>query len=61
MSMLDPDIPLILFTLSDTDALKKAADEAGFYAVVSKMNAWDLIGAIESAASHGQSVGNPTH
>jgi DNA-binding NarL/FixJ family response regulator len=61
MAILDPNIPLILFTLSDTDELRKAADQAGFYAVVSKMNAWDLISAIESAASHGQNVGNPTH
>src|SRR5271156_6483752 len=53
MSMLDPDVPLILFTLFDTDELKKAADEAGIYATVSKMHAWDLIGVIESAASQG--------
>jgi len=52
MSTLDPDVPLILFTLFDVEQLNTAARAAGFCATVSKLHAWDLVGAIESAVSH---------
>jgi DNA-binding NarL/FixJ family response regulator len=61
MSTLDPDVPLILFTLSDTEELNKAAEEAGVRATVSKMRAWDLIDAIESAAPRYDSSDLSTH
>jgi two-component system chemotaxis response regulator CheY len=51
MSKLDPAVPLILFTLFDAEELNKTALAAGFCATVSKMHAWDLVGAIESAIS----------
>ncbi len=53
MSMLDPDVPLILFTILDEDELNKAARAAGIYATVSKMRTPDLVEAIKSAASQG--------
>jgi two-component system invasion response regulator UvrY len=51
MSMLDPDIPIILFTILDEAELDRAARAAGICATVSKMRTPDLVGAIESAAS----------
>ena len=49
MSHLDPDVPLILFTLGEVDELRGAAREAGIYATVSKHSALDLVDTIESA------------
>jgi DNA-binding NarL/FixJ family response regulator len=49
MSNLDPDVPLILFTLCDVEALRGVAREAGIYATVSKERVLDLVGTIESA------------
>jgi two-component system, NarL family, invasion response regulator UvrY len=51
MSMLDPEVPLILFTILDEAELDRAARAAGIFATVSKMRTPDLVGAIESAAS----------
>jgi DNA-binding NarL/FixJ family response regulator len=58
MSKLDPAVPLILFTLFDTEKIDKAARAAGFCATVSKIHAWDLLGAIESAVSQGSKRGD---
>jgi two-component system invasion response regulator UvrY len=64
MSMLDPDIPLILFTILDEAELDRAARAAGITATVSKMRTPDLLGAIESAASRSgradRSIGETT-
>jgi DNA-binding NarL/FixJ family response regulator len=51
MSKVDPLVPLILFTLSDTNEIYEAAHDAGICALVSKEHAWDLIGTIESATT----------
>ena len=49
MSVLNPRIPLILFTVLELDGLERAAREAGICAIVSKAQAWDLIKSIETA------------
>ena len=48
MSMLNPNVPLILFTVLSADGLQDAAVEAGISSIVSKAQAWDLIGTVES-------------
>jgi DNA-binding NarL/FixJ family response regulator len=60
MSMLDPEIPLILFTILDEDELSRAARAAGIYATVSKMRTPDLVLAIETAASQGGRPDKPS-
>lgn len=50
MSALNPTAPLILFTVLDLDGLAEAARESGICALVSKAQAWDLIGCVEKAA-----------
>jgi DNA-binding NarL/FixJ family response regulator len=59
LSKIDPLVPLILFTISDVTQLYRVASGAGIYAVVSKAQAWDLIGTIESAITHLSSLGLP--
>lgn len=51
MSTLNPGVPLILFTVLEAQGLEEAAREAGICTIVSKAQAWDLIGTIESAIS----------
>jgi DNA-binding NarL/FixJ family response regulator len=51
MSMLDPRVPLILFTVLDLQGLEKPAREAGIWAIVSKAQAWNLIKTIETAVA----------
>jgi DNA-binding NarL/FixJ family response regulator len=48
MSTSNPSIPLILFSVWDTDAFQKEAARAGICAVVRKSEAWTLIEKIES-------------
>jgi two-component system, chemotaxis family, chemotaxis protein CheY len=48
MSTSDPTIPLILFSVWDTDAFEREAAQAGISAVVRKNEAWKLIEKIES-------------
>jgi two-component system, chemotaxis family, chemotaxis protein CheY len=50
MSVLDPNVPLILFTVLNAEGLKEAAQEAGISSIVSKAQAWDLIGTVETTA-----------
>jgi len=50
MSVLNPGVPLILFTVLNADGLQEAAQEAGISSIVSKAQAWDLIGAVENTA-----------
>lgn len=61
MSVLDPRIPLILFTILDLDGLDKVAHDAGICAIVSKAQAWDLIKSIETAVDRIQSQGQQFH
>jgi DNA-binding NarL/FixJ family response regulator len=50
MSVLNPGVPLILFTVLNADWLQEAAQDAGISSIVSKAQAWDLIGAVENTA-----------
>jgi DNA-binding NarL/FixJ family response regulator len=47
MSATDPTVPLILFA-SEIKGIENAAREAGIRAIVSKSEAWNLIGSIET-------------
>ena len=48
MSASDPTVPLILFTILEIEGIESAAREAGIRAIVPKIEAWNLIGSIES-------------
>jgi DNA-binding NarL/FixJ family response regulator len=48
MSLLNPKVPLILFTVLNAEGLQDAAQEAGISSIVSKAQAWDLIGTVEN-------------
>jgi DNA-binding NarL/FixJ family response regulator len=50
MSMLNPSVALILFTVLNAEGLEEAAQDAGISSIVSKAQAWDLIGAVETTA-----------
>jgi DNA-binding NarL/FixJ family response regulator len=52
MSVLNPRVPLVLFTVLDLEGLEKPARDAGICAIVSKAQAWDLVGSIELAVDH---------
>src|ERR1700681_5111793 len=43
MSESDPTVPLILFTILNTEAIEAAAKSAGIYAVVPKTEVWKLL------------------
>ena len=45
----DPTVPLILFTILETEAIESAAKTAGVRAVVSKTQVWKLITSIDTA------------
>ncbi len=49
MSVLNPRVPLVLFTVLELEGLETAARQAGICAIVSKAQAWDLIKSIETA------------
>jgi two-component system chemotaxis response regulator CheY len=49
MSESDPTVPIILFTLLETDGIESAARGAGISAIVSKTEVWKLLTSIESA------------
>ena len=49
MSESDPTVPLILFTLLDTEGIEGAARRAGICAVVPKTEVWRLLISIETA------------
>jgi len=50
MSVLNPNVPLILFTVLNAEGLQEAAQDAGISSIVSKAQAWDLIGTVETTA-----------
>ncbi len=50
MSVLNPGVPLILFTVLNAEGLEEAAQDAGISAIVPKAQAWDLIGTVETTA-----------
>jgi len=45
----DPTVPLILFTLLDTEGIEDAARGAGICAIVPKTEVWKLLTSIENA------------
>ena len=51
MSAADPSVPLILFTILEIEGIRPAAQEAGIHAIVSKGEAWNLVGNIERIAN----------
>jgi len=51
MSALNPEVPLVLFTILDMPGLAEPARMAGISAVVSKAQAWDLLSTIESVVA----------
>jgi CheY-like chemotaxis protein len=51
MSAADPSVPLILFTILEIEGIRPAAQEAGIHAIVSKGEAWNLVGNIEGIAN----------
>jgi DNA-binding response OmpR family regulator len=53
MSEWDPTVPLILFTVLDTEDIESVARGAGIYAVVSKTEVWKLLTSIETAVRLG--------
>jgi DNA-binding NarL/FixJ family response regulator len=57
MSILDPHVPLILFTLCDIEEIKPVARRAGIYATVSKERTLELVDTIESAIEERSSAG----
>jgi DNA-binding NarL/FixJ family response regulator len=57
MSILDPRVPLILFTLCDIEEIKPVASRAGIYATVSKERTLELVDTIESALEERGSAG----
>lgn len=52
MASADPSVPLILFTILETEGIENAAKEAGIRAIVPKTEAWDLISTIETEVGH---------
>jgi DNA-binding NarL/FixJ family response regulator len=51
MSALNPEVPLVLFTILDLPGLAEPARKAGISAVVSKAQAWNLVSTIESVVA----------
>jgi molybdenum-dependent DNA-binding transcriptional regulator ModE len=49
MNATDPTIPLILFTVRETEGIESAARQAGIRAIVSKSQVWKLLTSIETA------------
>jgi CheY-like chemotaxis protein len=48
MTASHPEIPIVLFTILEIPGLELPAEEAGIRAIVTKNEAWNLIGSIES-------------
>ena len=57
MSASDPTVPIILFTILESEGIKSAAQRAGIRAVVSKTEAWNLLSNIENVTSQESSWG----
>jgi hypothetical protein len=49
MSKSDPTVPLILFSLLETEGIESEARRAGIRAIVSKSQVWKLLMSIETA------------
>src|SRR6202023_4206914 len=53
MSESDPTVPLILFTVLETEGIESEARSAGIYAVVPKAEVWKLLTKMETAVRLG--------
>jgi DNA-binding NarL/FixJ family response regulator len=51
MASADPRIPVILFTILQTQGIEDVAKQAGIRAIVPKTEAWDLISTINAEVS----------
>jgi two-component system chemotaxis response regulator CheY len=49
MTESDPTVPLILFTVLETEGIESEARQAGIRAIVSKSQVWKLLTSIETA------------
>jgi hypothetical protein len=49
MTESDPTIPLILFTVLETDGIESEARRAGIRTIVPKSQVWKLLASIENA------------
>jgi two-component system, chemotaxis family, chemotaxis protein CheY len=49
MTESDPTVPLILFTVLETEGIESVARQAGIRAIVSKSQVWKLLTSIETA------------
>jgi two-component system chemotaxis response regulator CheY len=49
MTESDPTVPLILFTVLETEGIESAARQAGIRAIVPKSQVWKLLTSIETA------------
>jgi len=56
MSVIDSQVPIILFTIFGFDGLETSATAAGIRAIVPKENAWSLIPRIEDLARREQTI-----
>jgi len=56
MSVLNPKVPLILFTVLSAEGLQDAAQDAGISSIVSKAQAWDLISTVETTTQRFKSI-----
>ena len=61
MSVLNPAVPLILFTVLNAEGLEDAAHDAGISSIVSKAQAWDLIGTVETTAQRFREAATHQH
>jgi hypothetical protein len=52
---------LILFTVLNAEGLQEAAQDAGISSIVSKAQAWDLIGTVETTAEKFRQASNQRH
>jgi len=51
MASADSSVPLILFTILETEGIEEVAKQAGIRAIVPKTEAWDLISTINAEVS----------
>jgi CheY-like chemotaxis protein len=58
MSAVNPEVPLILFTVFEVQGIERPALEAGISAVVPKTHAWSLIGNIENLVGQAHPLSN---
>jgi DNA-binding NarL/FixJ family response regulator len=58
MSMIEPAVPIVLFTQHASADLERHAQEVGIRSVVSKTNAFPMVGMIEALLGNGNPEGH---